>query len=288
MSNVKNTFTFKKIYEIIIIMKEILIKAFIKPYLKLIKFYTLYLNPYKYNLDNYKNYFLSAYPKKENVRLEQAKEIIFVFWTGNNELTENRKVGLNSLIDNAGIEIKLITPKNLNDYILPEYPIHKGYDYLSLIQKSDYLRCYFMLHYGGGYADIKPCLCSWKKLFEKLNANNLKWALGVREKFMGSVPKIEGRIGEDLKMYYNYLISNGGFIYKANSPICKEWMKEIHKRMDFYLPELKKNPGGIYDENNYPIPWAYLAGHIMHPLILKYNEKVIYSDKDLFSLKNYR
>ncbi len=269
-------------------MNDKLKQFLIYNYLNLHKFYTLKIDTYKYNPNRYRNNFLSKIEKDEKSMLKYAEEIIYVFWTGNNELTENRIIGLQSLIENSGVKVQLITPNNLESYIKKNYPLHEGFKYLSLIQKSDYLRCYFMLHHGGGYSDIKPCVNSWKNLFSKLNTEDNKWVLGVREKFPGSTVSLNGELGKNLKKYYANLISNGAFIYKPNSPICKEWMNEIHHRMDCFLPELIKYPGGIYGENNYPIPWAYLAGHLMHPLILKYNEKVIYFEKELFSNKNYR
>jgi hypothetical protein len=264
------------------------LKQFLVPaYMQVYKIYTLYISPYKYVKDKYSDSFVSKVHKVK-AHLSKAEEVIYVFWTGNNILTPNRKIGLQSLKENSGVNVKLITPKNIDEYLIKEYPLHDGYKYLSLIQKSDYLRCYFMLHHGGGYADIKPCLRSWKNLFYELNKNRNKWCIGPREKYVGCVAHVKGAIGLDIKKYHNNLINNGAFIYKPNSPICKEWMKEIHARMDFYLPELIKNPGGIFDEGNYPIPWAYLAGHLMHPLVLKYHERIIPKDIKLYSNKNYR
>ena len=91
---------------------------------------------------------------------------IFIFWTGNNSLSENRIKSLESLKAVTGANIILITPNNLYYYIKPYAPLHPAYDYLSLVHKSDYLRSYFMYHYGGGYSDIKRSLGSWKKGFE--------------------------------------------------------------------------------------------------------------------------
>jgi hypothetical protein len=259
-----------------------------KIYLTLYKFYTLYINKYDYNAANYTDSFLSNVPKSDGAVLKKTDEVIYVFWTGTNELTANRKKGLASLKEKSDVKIKLVTPTNLNEYIVQGYPLHEGYPYLSLIQKSDYLRCYFMLHHGGGYADIKPCINSWKPLFKKLNDSN-KWCIGIREKFIGGVPDMDGNIGIDCKKYHNILIGNaGGYIFKPNSAIAKEWIAEIHKRLDFYLSELKKHPGDAFGSGDYPIPWAYLAAHIMAPLVLKYNEKVIPVDIELFTIENYR
>lgn len=264
------------------------LKYFIVPlFMKVWKLYTLKIKPYKYINGKYQDSFVSNQDKCE-AHLAKAEEVIYVFWTGNNALTPNRKRGLQSLEQISGTKVKLITPNNIRKYVKSEYPLHEGYEYLSLIQKSDYLRCYFMLHYGGGYSDIKPCLMSWKNLFLELNDNDDKWCIAPREKYVGGVAPVKGSIRSDLMKYHNILIDNSAFIYKPNSPLCKEWMEEIHARMDFYLPELIKNPGGIFDEGNYPIPWAYLAGHIMHPLVLKYNEKVIPKDINLYDKYNYR
>lgn len=262
-------------------------KIILPYYLQAYKLYTLYLNPYKYNEERYLDSFVSNKEKVNNVTLEKAKEVIYIFWTGDNEISENRKIGIKSIREKSEVEVILVTPVNLSSYILESFPLHPAYQYLSLIQKSDYLRCYFMLHYGGGYVDIKICLTSWKKIFENLN-NSDKWCIGKREKFMGGVSNIEGNIGQDCKIYHNNLISNGGYIYKPNSPIAQEWMDEIYKRLDFYMPELQKNPGDAFGTGDYPIPWAYLAGYIMGPLILKYHDKVIPMDIDLYSSKDYR
>jgi hypothetical protein len=213
---------------------------------------------------------------------------IYIFWTGTNEMSENRLIGIKTLEEKAEVEVKLITPSNLNEYILKDFPLHPGYKYLSLVHKSDYLRCYFMFHYGGAYSDIKPCLMSWKKLFNELNASEDKWVLGPREIYSGGVPVIKGTIGADIKKYHNNLISNGAFIYKPNSPIAYEWLQEIHKRLDFFLSELKKCKVYEFGENGYPIPWAFIAGQIAHPLVLKYHERIICKDVQLFSIENYR
>jgi hypothetical protein len=255
--------------------------------LKWHKLYTTHIDKYSYDDTLYPDSFLSRNIKDLSDSLSSAPEVIYVFWTGENELTPNRIIGLNSLIERSNVEVCLITPKNLNEYILDSHPLHGSYKYLSLIQKSDYLRCYFMLHYGGGYADIKPCLNSWKELFKKLNSTDY-WCLGKSEKYSGGVPPVGGTLQRDCMKYHNYLISNGGFIYKPNSRIAKEWMDEIHIRLDYFSADLINNPGDAFGSGNYPIPWAYLAGHIMSPLVLKYHEKVLKLDIKLFSNTNYR
>jgi hypothetical protein len=266
-------------------LKQFLIPAYIEIY----KFYTLYINPYQYKKEPYLDSFISKEDKAINISLDNAKEVIYIFWTGTNEIPGNRRKGIQSLKDRAGVEIVVVTPNNLNDYILEDYPLHSAYQYLSYVHRADYLRCYFMLHRGGGYADIKPCLVAWKKYFVQINNNPKIWSLGVREKYSGGVPNIDGRIGEDIKKYHNILIGNGAYIFKPNSPIAKEWMQELHCRLDMLKHELIKCPGDAFGENKgYPIEWSFILAQIFHPLILKYHEKVIRLDLELFSIEDYR
>jgi hypothetical protein len=83
---------------------------------------------------------------------------IYCFWTGDNEMSQNRLDGLHNLQTVSECEVILVTPQNLNQYILPDAPLHPGYKYLSETHKADYLRTYFMHFYGGGYSDIKKQL----------------------------------------------------------------------------------------------------------------------------------
>jgi len=75
------------------------------------------------------------------------KPKLYCFWTGTNNMTENRIRNLKTL-NNTGFDVVLITQDNLNSYLLNGYPLHKGYKYLSETHKADYLRCYFMNFYG--------------------------------------------------------------------------------------------------------------------------------------------
>ena len=82
--------------------------------------------------------------------LETLERRIFCFWTGDNKMSENRLDAIASLRDKAEVEIVLVTPADLDKFILTGFPLHKGFQYLSAVHKSDYLRCYFMHHYGAG------------------------------------------------------------------------------------------------------------------------------------------
>ena len=256
----------------------------------ILPYFRYWFRTYKFNIKKYPNSYLSNEPSIKKIDLKKAPEIVYTLWTGNNKLTFNRKKGIESLQKIVGVKVILITTKNLNEFILKDFPIHRAYEYLSLNHRSDYLRCYLMLHYGGGYADIKIFDKSWKNAFEKLNESNDKWCLGYHERNIGSVAFTDGKLGVDLSENYLSLIGNGAYIFKPNNPISKECMKELNRRLDGFYESLKNNPAiDPFGQNaNYPIPWNYLGGHILHPLELKYHEHIMYSDTVKQTKDDYR
>ena len=240
--------------------------------------------------------------------LETQNTTIWCWWTGDNQMSKNRKKCLNSMHQSMGGNLVFINKINLGRYILPEAPIHEGYQYLSPIQKGDYLKCYFMHHYGGGYSDIKKTEVSWAPYFDKINSNKDLYAIGYSEKHPNHVACLEDcrldptkskycrdfTLSEDgkswsshyLKTEWKKLIGNGSFICKKNTPLTLGWWNGLNEKMDGYLEELKKNPGkwgrDCYNHPNpdtgekskYPIAWAVLHGHIFHPLTLKHHKNI--------------
>ena len=148
--------------------------------------YSLF-HPYHYDADRYGDSFLEepcefAY---SNNLVKHIERVIYIFWTGDNEITPNRMEGIHSLEKVCGVKVQLITPKNLPDYIKQDDPLPEAYQYLSFVHRADYLRTYFMYHYGGGYADIKPTSASWIRAFNTLECSDM-YAIGYPEiGFMG-------------------------------------------------------------------------------------------------------
>lgn len=273
---------------------------------------------YTFRKEKYPHSFLAnSYPNTYSG--EPAPEVIYCFWTGDNPLTENRKKGLKALEENAGVPVKLITPENLKDYIKPGVPLHKGYELLSLTMRSDYLRCYFMHHYGGGYADIKPFNHSWKPAFEKLNKDKHKYIIGYPELLYGGITPVKHSFLPDRSVYENFeqlkdsaekvfkdlekhtplILGSCSFICKPGTPITKEWYEELHRRMDTAWESLKKydetgeNTHLSYqmeypEDGDYPIPYFHLLGQILHPLMLKYHRYILQYKNLLPVLKDYR
>ena len=82
------------------------------------------------------------------------KPRLFCFWTDNNTMSSDRRNALSSL-SNTGLEVIFVNQDNLSNWVLKNAPLHTSYKYLSSVHKADYLRCYFMHHYGGAYSDVK-------------------------------------------------------------------------------------------------------------------------------------
>lgn len=244
---------------------------------------------YSYRKERYPGLFLqNDYAPFKGVE-SKLDRIIYCFWTGENEMSDNRKRGYQSLIDNSGVEVKLITPHNLHKYILPEHPLHPAYENLSLVHKSDYLRCYFMHFHGGGYQDIKYNDNSWKESFEKIMQDESKWILGYTELHGGAMGRGQGIIDKDLQYYYKHCVGTGGFICRSNTKFTTEWYVELLKRMDFFEEELKKYPGDIKGRNKgYPIKLLVILSQIWAPLCLKYKDFIIHDNTVLPDLENYQ
>jgi hypothetical protein len=234
--------------------------------------------PYRFVEDRYKRDFVAnSLPAGQTNQLEK---VIYCFWTGENELTPNRKARLESLMSaNRGIEVRLVTPHSLPDFILADEPLHLSYKQLSYVHRSDYLRCYFMNFYGGGYCDIKNVATSWAPAFERLRYAPEKWALGYREVASDMTAVLPGKLGRDVRWHYSRLIGNGAFIMRSQTPLTREWYRQLMEKMDGYSAALKENPGNARGDNpGYPVPWIDLQGNILAPLALKYHERLIQDD----------
>ena len=199
-------------------------------------------------------------------------DTIYCFWTGNNEMTQNRKNCLQQLVNTSKCKVILVTPHNLHEYILPDVPLHEAYQYLSQTHKADYLRTYFMHFHGGGYSDIKKTTGSWEKSFEDLRQSNC-WICGYPE-----VPNGVGYAPHADK--WRELIGNGAYICKPKTPLTTEWYNDMIALLDKKLPELKLNPAKHprdhkSEHSKYPIGWIEMLGEIFHRVAYKYKEYVL-------------
>lgn len=212
--------------------------------------------------------------------MNEHNKKIYCFWVGNNntEMNENRRNGLASLFLNSKCDVVLVDNDNLSSFILPEAPLHEGFQYLSDVHKADYLRTYFMHFYGGGYTDIKPCLYSWLPYFEQLENSNA-FGIGAEEdEGPLSTPEIIRKEYGDL---WPDMISNDMYIFKPRTEFTYLWYTEMINRMDQHLESLKLYPATTSREaadtivTRYPIRWAGILAEIFHPLCVKYSNKIL-------------
>jgi len=195
--------------------------------------------------------------------------VIYTFWTGENEMSQNRKEALSGLIQKSEIPVVLITPKNINYYT--DKPIHEAYNYLSETHKADYLRTHFMHFHGGGYSDIKKTTGSWLDSFENLQKSD-KWICGYKE--------IKGGVAYGpLHDKWDSLIGNGAYICKPNTPLTNVWYNEMISLLDKKLDRLKSNPAKHPQdqgaESGYPIEWNEMLGRIFHKVSYDYKDYIL-------------
>jgi hypothetical protein len=218
---------------------------------------------------------------------------IYTFWTGENEMSKNRLECIEQLQDDSGMEVVLVTPKNLHSYIVKSAPLHDAYQYLSETHKADYLRTYFMNFHGGGYSDIKKTTGSWSEPFNQLESGDY-WINGYSIDYQEVA--YTPLMGE-----CESLIGNAAYISKPDTPLTIEWYSEMISLLDKKLTRLKKFPatfpqehsgrgfGLFYQEglSKYPIGWNEMLGHIFHRISYKYRHKIL-KTIPMPILKNYR
>ena len=252
------------------------------------------LHPYHYDGTRYAGSFLNekaAYPYDDS-NMQKVERVIYVFWTVDNEITPNRMKGIKSLEKVSGVKLQLITPKNLPQYIKADDPLPKAYQFLSLNHRSDFLRGYFMYHYGGGYADIKTYYHSWVPAFDKLDSSDA-YAFGYPE--VGWVGVANGAVQNenlkhDLAVYWSLLIGNGAFICRPHTRFTAEWYSTSRRRLEEHSEILREHPARDFFGTNddYPLAWESMQGGIFHPFCLKYHDRLL-KDKALMpSFQDYR
>ena len=215
-----------------------------------------------------------------------ANKTIFTFWTGTNTMSETRLQCLLNTIMVSRCNIILVTPVNLHDYIAPE-SIHPAYQYLSETHKADYLRTYFMHHYGGGYSDIKQQTGSWLLAFEYMQNNSEYYICGYPESGEGDIAGTY-----EIREQWRDLIGNGAYICRPKTPFTTKWYETMVKLLDAKLDTLKLHPASVPRDcaengSGYPIEWNEMLGRIFHRVLCEFKDKIIKQIPRLI-FNNYR
>jgi hypothetical protein len=208
----------------------------------------------------------------------QRRDTIYCFWTGSTPMSETRKACLTNLREVSGCRVVLVTQDTMPYYIVA--PLHPAYPYLSEVHKSDYLRCYFMHFHGGGYADIKLTMGSWRKAFRDMELNPSAYINGYRAGGPDNVSAAE------LKPEWMSLIGPCQFIVRPRTEFTHEWYRQVCIVLDGHLDELRKHPAaGPYDcapgPSGYPIGYTDLMG-------IPFNRvQYVYRDRTMFTVPNH-
>lgn len=196
---------------------------------------------------------------------------LYCFWFGSS-MSESRANCLDTILKNANVNVIIVNDENVREFEIKSDPFHIGFDLLSDTDKSNYLRPYFMYHYGGGYTDIKQNYFDWNPYFTKLEQSG-KDCIGYREKQSYHVHY------EPAQKIYKKLIGCGSYIHKKGSFLSEQWLTLENKEMDFYYEKLKENHGryhpraifgGILDNktdfagSQYPFRWNHLCSEVWH------------------------
>lgn len=220
--------------------------------------------------------------------------ILWTLWVGDDAIEEStvhgpRKAHLDRL-DDVDIEHRHVTLSNLHAVNISSDPIHPEItaQHLSGIHKGDYMRSYLMYHFGGAYTDIEGGISlGWARFFDDFRSD--AWVYGAREPTRGGVAchpqklprlRMHGNCAP-IKNSYKMLLHNQAYIFRAHSPLAREWLDENNRQLDDLAESLRLHPAPTRgrccldeDPKGYPIRWAELHGEVFHPLSLKYTNRI--------------
>jgi len=220
---------------------------------------------------------------------QSIKPRVFSFWFGG-EMSPDRLQcyrQIEQIFTKENIEHILITHENLATFVPEENPLHPAFPYLSDTHKSDYLRCYFMHFFGGGYTDIKTPQEGWRIAFDRVAYQPHIYISGFRESEEGHIaPVKDPHMRNLLRTNFRDLVGTCNFICKPQTPFTTQWFEEVTRILNQKLPLLMQYPGrhpreGSHDGADphypYPIEWTEILGNVFHPLVYHFKDNVDYS-----------
>lgn len=219
---------------------------------------------------------------------ERVERRVFCVWTGDNEMPDRRRENLAQLVRvQQGIEVVLVSPETLDDWIVPGFPLHPAYPNLSLVHRSDYLRAYLLHHHGGGYADIKRSRSRWSEVFTAFESSDC-WLAGYTEAHRLLVPLVGGSLERDLKRASRQLLGYGTLLARPRTALTEGWMSRVHVVLDHQAVALASFPGNVRGDNTgYPLAWTEILANVVAPLTWRYRDNVMHDDRLRPVLKDY-
>ena len=118
----------------------------------------------------------------------EVPRLMMTFWFGP-PFKGPRLEAFNSLSRSVGVPLHLVTSDNLKQYVLPGYPLHPAFKFLTPVHKSDYLFGYFSHHVGGAFHDIKQPFGNWTPYFDRMERIR-----GPREAWLVGSPSLREHI----------------------------------------------------------------------------------------------
>lgn len=223
---------------------------------------------------------------------------VFSMWFGALQMSDDRSNCLASILQNNGCPNVHITYKTLIKWMHPDFPIHGIFPYLSPVHQSDYMRCYFMHVYGGGYTDIKKTVADWQPFFDALDQSDA-WGCGYTEVSPHGVAAVGGELELAMKANYQRLIGFCSMIFKPQTPFTQHWLDAIHAIFNSKYELAKENPArhpldrtGIQFADgtisSYPFQWTEIGGNIFHPLVYAYQDRLLHFNEIAPSFIQYR
>lgn len=214
---------------------------------------------------------------------------VFAIWSGDNPLSAARERNVELLRQRLEVELVLVTPANLDQWLVEGFPLHPAYEALSLVHRSDYLRGYLMHHHGGGYVDIKEPLHSWAASFEEMSAVPECWVTSYPTTDANWVAKLRGPIGRDILVRHTRMFGKGSLLMRSHTPLTAEWVAEMDRRLDGLTNLLvREGPQDPFGGSGYPVSWNDLLARVLDPLTLKYLDHVRHDSRLLLRFEDYR
>ena len=185
--------------------------------------------------------------------------VIYQFWFPRKPMSPNRLKAFETR-GKIGIPVEVVDPNNLRDYEVPEDPIHPAFGSLMPQHAADYLRAYFLRHFGGGYTDIKHYGPdnNWNECFDRINKDRSIQILGHVEDTCWTNCK-------DIKAakLCNSVLECSWMLGRRDTEFTREWYDRVVLLMNnkFY---------GFKAGDKYPLSYTELLGDIYHKLCLEF------------------